>query len=97
MARVQRRCAGRHPRAATPGTDNPPLADILHLDDTAFRARFAGTPVKRTGRDRIVRNALIAAGNSGNDAYADAVETLLDDPSPLVRAMASSWIRKTTR
>jgi epoxyqueuosine reductase len=74
--------------AATPGTDNPPLADILHLDDTAFRARFAGTPVKRTGRDRIVRNALIAAGNSGNAAYTRAVETLLDDPSPFVRAMA---------
>lgn len=74
--------------AATPGTDNPPLADILQLDDAAFRARFAGTPVKRTGRDRIVRNALIAAGNSGNDAYADAVEALLNDPSPLVRGMA---------
>lgn len=74
--------------AARPGTDNPPLIEILALDDAAFRARFAGTPVKRTGRDRIVRNALIAAGNSGNAGYAAVIEELLGDPSPLVRAMA---------
>ena len=46
--------------------DSPPLAELLALDDAAFRKRFAGTPVKRTGRDRVVRNALIAAGNSGD-------------------------------
>lgn len=74
--------------AATQATRNPPLADILALDDAAFRARFAGTPVKRTGRDRIVRNALIAAGNSGNAAHVPSVAVLLTDPSPLVRAMA---------
>src|SRR5262249_8579878 len=45
-------------------TDNPPLAELLTLDDGAFRRRFAGTPVKRTGRDRFIRNVLIAAGNS---------------------------------
>lgn len=73
---------------AKPGTDNPPLAEILELTDAEFRARFAGTPVKRTGRDRVVRNALIAAGNSGNGVYARAVEALLEDSSPLVRAMA---------
>ena len=50
--------------------------------------RFAGTPVKRTGRDRVVRNALIAAGNSAMRACCRAVERLLDDASPLVRAMA---------
>jgi epoxyqueuosine reductase len=67
---------------------SPRLAQLLSLDDAAFRARFAGTPVKRTGRDRIVRNALIAAGNSREASLAPAVERLLDDPSPLVRAMA---------
>ena len=49
-------------------SDAPPLADLLALDDAAFRERFAGTPVKRTGRDRVMRNALIAAGNSGDVA-----------------------------
>jgi epoxyqueuosine reductase len=67
---------------------SPPLAELLALDDAAFRARFAGTPVKRTGRDRVVRNALIAAGNSNDASLLPAVEGLLDDASPLVRAMA---------
>ncbi|MEZ5851442.1 MAG: tRNA epoxyqueuosine(34) reductase QueG [Hyphomicrobiaceae bacterium] len=74
-----------HPRVET---SNPPLADLLALDDAAFRARFAGTPVKRTGRDRFVRNVLIAAGNSGDPAFAPHVVALLDDPSPLVRGTA---------
>jgi epoxyqueuosine reductase len=69
-------------------TDNPPLADLLAMDDAAFRTRFAGTPVKRSGRDRIVRNALIAAGNSGEAALVPAVVRLLNDPVPIVRAMA---------
>ena len=73
---------------ALPSTDSPPLAELLALDDASFRARFAGTPVKRTGRDRVVRNALIAAGNSRDADLIPAVEPLLDDPSPLVRAMA---------
>jgi epoxyqueuosine reductase len=68
--------------------DNPPLADLLALDDTAFRVRFKGTPVKRTGRDRVVRNCLIAAGNSGNADLLPPVIRLLGDPSPVVRAMA---------
>ncbi len=67
---------------------SPPLAELLALDDAAFRARFAGTPVKRTGRDRVLRNALIAAGNSGDASLVPAVERLLGDASPLVRAMA---------
>ena len=67
---------------------SPRLAELLALDDTAFRQRFAGTPVKRTGRDRVVRNALIAAGNSGDRSLLPAVESLLGDASPLVRAMA---------
>ncbi len=74
-----------HARAET---DNPPLAELLQLDDAQFRARFAGTPVKRTGRDRFVRNVLIAAGNSGDASLLPHVEALLGDASPLVRAMA---------
>jgi epoxyqueuosine reductase len=67
---------------------SPLLAELLALDDAHFRARFAGTPVKRTGRDRVVRNALIAAGNSGDAGLIPAVERLIADASPLVRAMA---------
>ena len=69
-------------------TTSPPLAELLALDDAGFRRRFARTPVKRTGRDRVVRNALIAAGNSGDAGLLPAVERLLQDASPLVRAMA---------
>lgn len=74
--------------AAREATDDPPLADLLALDDAAFRERFAGTPVKRTGRNRVVRNALIAAGNSGDAGLLAGVRPLLDDTSPLVRAAA---------
>jgi len=74
-----------HARAET---DNPPLVELLQLDDAQFRARFAGTPVKRTGRDRFARNVLIAAGNSGDVSLLPHVEALLGDASPLVRAMA---------
>ena len=74
--------------AAGPLTEGAPLADLLALDDAAFRAAFAGSPIKRTGRDRFIRNALIAAGNSGETALLPAVTSLLRDPSPLVRAMA---------
>ena len=66
----------------------PPLAELARLDDAAFRARFAGTPVKRTGRDRFLRNVLIAIGNSGEPELAAEAVRLLDDASPLVRAMA---------
>ena len=65
-----------------------PLAELAHLDDPAFRLRFAGTPIKRTGRDRFTRNVLIAIGNSGSAALAREAVALLDDDSPLVRAMA---------
>ena len=66
----------------------PRLADLLHLDDPAFRALFSGSPVKRIGRDRFIRNVLVAAGNSGETALIPPVQTLLGDPSPLVRGMA---------
>jgi epoxyqueuosine reductase len=71
------------------GSDNPPLAELLDLDDGQFRARFSGTPIKRTGRDRFLRNVLIAAGNSGDQTLLPQVEAHLADPSPLVRAMAA--------
>jgi len=71
-----------------PDSDNPPLAELLVLDDATFRARFRGTPIKRTGRDRFLRNVLIAAGNSGDQALVPLIEARLEDDSPLVRAMA---------
>ena len=66
----------------------PRLTDLLLLDDAAFRALFAGSPVKRVGRARFIRNVLIAAGNSGDPELAPRARALLADPSPLVRAMA---------
>jgi len=73
------------PREALTG---PKLAELVALDDAGFRAMFAGSPIKRTGRDRFVRNVLIAIGNSGAPDLAAAAEARLDDASPLVRAMA---------
>ena len=66
----------------------PRLADLAVLDDAAFRAAFAGSPIKRIGRDRFVRNVLIAIGNSGEADLAPVVEGLLEDVAPLVRGMA---------
>src|SRR6185503_17214201 len=66
----------------------PALADLARLDDPAFRALFAKSPVKRVGRDRFVRNVLIAIGNSGDLSLAVEAERLLADASPLVRGAA---------
>ena len=66
----------------------PKIADLLELDDPAFRALFTGSPVKRIGRDRFVRNVLIAAGNSGDVILVEQVRALLDDPAPIVRGAA---------
>ena len=66
----------------------PLLADLAGLDDAGFRQVFSGSPVKRLGRDRFVRNVLIAIGNSARSALVPNAETLLVDTSPLVRAMA---------
>ena len=66
----------------------PDLAMLAALDDKAFRALFSGSPVKRIGRDRFVRNVLIAIGNSADIRLSDAARRLLDDANPLVRAMA---------
>jgi epoxyqueuosine reductase len=65
----------------------PSLAFLLGLDDKSFRTFFSGSPVKRTGRDRFIRNVLIAAGNSGDTSLVPWIETLLADSSPLVRGM----------
>ncbi|HXF53129.1 MAG TPA: tRNA epoxyqueuosine(34) reductase QueG [Hyphomicrobiaceae bacterium] len=80
--------AREHRFAARHETDNPPLAELLTLDDVTFRQRFAGTPIKRTGRDRFLRNVLIAAGNSADATFVPRIRSLVTDPSPLVRAMA---------
>jgi epoxyqueuosine reductase len=66
----------------------PRLADLAELDDRAFRALFTKSPIKRVGRDRFIRNVLIAIGNSGDPALAASAERLLSDPSPLVRGAA---------
>ena len=66
----------------------PALDDLLALDDASFRQILSGSPIKRIGRDRMVRNALIAAGNSGDAAYLLRVVALLDDPAPVVRGAA---------
>ena len=66
----------------------PKLADLLTLDDGAFRALFSGSPVKRIGRDRFMRNVLVAAGNSGDASLTGQVRILLGDASPLVRGAA---------
>ncbi len=66
----------------------PRLADLLALNDGTFRALFAGSPIKRIGRDRFVRNVLIAAGNSGSGDLTQQVERLLDDAAPVVRGAA---------
>jgi epoxyqueuosine reductase len=72
----------------------PKLADLARLDDAAFREVFSGSAVKRLGRDRFVRNILIALGNSGDATSAPVVEALAGDASPLVRAMAAWALRR---
>ena len=66
----------------------PDLSMLAGLSDQEFRSFFAGSPIKRLGRDRFVRNVLVAVGNSANSALADVAAARLTDPSPLVRGMA---------
>lgn len=68
----------------------PELADLLALDDAGFRQVLSGSPIKRIGRNRMVRNCLIAAGNSGDAALAAPVAALLSDADPVVRE-AAEW------
>ncbi|HVT55278.1 MAG TPA: tRNA epoxyqueuosine(34) reductase QueG [Xanthobacteraceae bacterium] len=81
--------AGHEAKLAARGENRAPrLAELAKLDDAAFRARFAKSPIKRTGRDRFIRNVLIAIGNSGDVSLAADAERLLADESPLVRGAA---------
>jgi epoxyqueuosine reductase len=81
--------AGREAKlAARDDLREPELAELARLDDAAFRARFTKSPVKRTGRDRFIRNVLIAIGNSNDSALAIEAERLLGDQSALVRGAA---------
>ena len=68
----------------------PELADLVTLDDASVRSRFAGSPIKRIGRDRFIRNVLYAIGNSANPALRDAVLPLLNDPDDAV-SDAAAW------
>jgi epoxyqueuosine reductase len=74
----------------------PKLADLAGLDDAAFREVFRGTPIKRTGRDRVLRNVLIAIGNSGDETLLRRVDALTDDASPLV-SEAARWAQGRLR
>ncbi|NIZ12152.1 tRNA epoxyqueuosine(34) reductase QueG [Phaeobacter sp. HF9A] len=76
--------------AAREGTVAPPLAELAQLDDTAFRERFSGSPIKRIGRDRFIRNVLYAIGNSGDAALRPLAANLGNDPDPTV-ADAAHW------
>ena len=84
--------AGAANRAFLPRAElaAPSLAELLKLDDAAFREMFAGSPIKRIGRDRMIRNCLIAAGNSGSSALVESVVPHLGDPDPVV-AEAAAW------
>jgi epoxyqueuosine reductase len=68
----------------------PRLADLLQLDEASFREMFAGSPIKRIGRNRMIRNCLIAAGNSGEPGLSEAVAPHLEDPDPVI-AEAAHW------
>jgi epoxyqueuosine reductase len=81
--------AGREAKlAARDALRAPKLAELARLDDAQFRALFSKSPIKRAGRDKFVRNVLIAIGNAGDAALAEEAERLLDDASPLVRGAA---------
>ena len=80
---------GREAKLAARATLRAPrLADLVRLDEVQFRTLFSKTSIKRTGRDRFVRNVLIAIGNSGDVTLSAEAERLLGDPSPLVRGAA---------
>jgi len=76
--------------AARPDLMAPDLADLAGLDDAAFRARFSGSPIKRIGRDRFVRNVLYAIGNSGASRLKPVAQRLMQDPDETV-AEAARW------
>ncbi len=87
--------AAREPTFKAQGDVSAPhLAELSTLDDPAFRKRFSGSTVKRTGRDRFLRNVLIAIGNSADGSLLPSAAARLNDASPLVRAMAVWALRR---
>ncbi len=84
------RAASEVKYAARDGMVAPDLAELALLDDAGFRARFSGSPVKRIGRNRFVRNVLYAIGNSGAARLVPVAQGLTDDPDPTV-AEAARW------
>jgi epoxyqueuosine reductase len=85
----QRFSPAQHAPAIAVDRCAPPLLDLLALDEAGFAARFGGTPVERIRRERLVRNACVAAGNWGDPAAVAPLIRLLSDPSPLVRGHAA--------
>jgi epoxyqueuosine reductase len=79
---------GAEAKLTAPDWRDPPLDELVELDDAAFRARFAGSPVKRIGRDRFLRNVLIAVGNSNDENLVSAARARFEDASALVRGAA---------
>ncbi|MBK1795179.1 tRNA epoxyqueuosine(34) reductase QueG [Devosia sp. WQ 349] len=77
-----------------PELERPALADLVQLDDEGFREMFSGSPIKRIGHARFLRNVLIGIGNSQNTAYLPAIRQRLNDPSPLIRGAAIWALRK---
>jgi len=77
-----------------PEFERPALTDLVQLDDAAFRALFAGSPVKRIGHARFLRNVLIGIGNADDQTLLPLVETRLGDASPLVRGAAIWALRR---
>ena len=77
-----------------PEFERPALGDLVALDDEAFRALFAGSPVKRIGHARFLRNVLIGIGNSDDSGLLPAVLARLDDPEPLIRGAATWALRR---
>lgn len=71
----------------------PKLAELAALDDTAFRTKFSGSPIKRIGRNRFVRNVLYAMGNSGRAEYLPQIDILVADPDEAV-ADAARWAQR---
>ncbi|BDW87020.1 epoxyqueuosine reductase [Roseicyclus marinus] len=82
--------------AARPELTSPPLEDLARLDDAGFRTMFSGSPIKRIGRDRFVRNVLYAIGNSGEKRLEPAAQSLTDDPDAAV-ADAARWAVERVR
>ena len=83
--------AAAHPKLrASPGREAPELARLSALDDASFRAEFAGSPIKRSGRGRIVRNVMVAIGNSADPSLLPAAAARTEDADPVV-AEAARW------